>query len=219
MMKFLLPLAAVFALAACQTHQPQPYDYTAFKESKPESILVLPPLNESPDVKATWGMLAATTFPLAEAGYYVFPAAVVAETFKQNGLTDAADMHNVKLDKLREIFGNDAVLYVTVKDYGTRYQIIQSITTVTAEAKLVDARNGKELWRGSATASDAADKSNNGILAALIGAVIDQVIGTLGDKGYDMAQTAGVQLLSPQRANGILYGPRSPHYQKEPGRK
>lgn len=29
----------------------QPYDYTAFRESRPASILVLPPLNESPDLK------------------------------------------------------------------------------------------------------------------------------------------------------------------------
>lgn len=44
-----------------------------------------------------------------------------------------------------------------------------------------------------------------------------QVVGTLGDKGYDMAQTAGIQLLSPEKTNGILYGPRSPNYQKQPG--
>lgn len=219
LMKRLLPLAAICALAACQTHQPQPYDYTAFKESNPKSILVLPPLNESPDVTATWGMLSATTFPLSEAGYYVFPVAVAAETFKQNGLTNAADIHHVKLDRLRSIFGNDAVLYITVKEYGTKYQIIQSVTTVSAEAKLVDARNGKELWSGSAIASDAANKNNNGLLSALLGAIIDQVVGTLGDKGYDMAQTAGVQLLSPMKTNGILYGPRSPHYQKEPGQQ
>ncbi|WP_197717784.1 DUF799 domain-containing protein [Neisseria animalis] len=220
MNRFILPLAATLALAACQTYKAQPYDYTAFKESNPKSILVLPPLNESPDVKATWGMLTATTFPLSEAGYYVFPVAVAAETFKQNGLTNAADIHDVKLNKLHEIFGNDAVLYVTVKDYGTRYQVIQSVTTVTAEAKLVDARTGKELWSGSARASDeAAKNNNNGILAALIGALIDQVAGTLGDKGYDMAQTAGIQLLSPVKTNGILYGPRSPHYQKEPGQQ
>lgn len=218
-MKALLPLSAVFALAACQTYKPQPYDYTAFKESKPKSILVLPPLNESPDIKATWGMLTATTFPLSEAGYYVFPVAVTTETFKQNGLTNAADIHDVKLDKLREIFGNDAVLYITVKDYGTRYQILQSVTTVSAQARLVDARNGKELWSGSATVSDAANKNNNGILAALVMAVVDQIVGTLSDSGYDMAQTAGIQLLSPAQTNGILYGPRSPHYQKEPNQQ
>ncbi|WP_066077837.1 DUF799 domain-containing protein [Bergeriella denitrificans] len=217
MMKILLPLA-VLALAACRTpHTTQPYDYTAFKESNPKSILVLPPLNESPDVKATWGMLAATTLPLSEAGYYVFPVAVATETFKQNGLSNAADIHAVKLNKLRDIFGNDAVLYITVKEYGTKYQVLQSVTTVTADAKLVDTRNGKTLWQGSASASDEAGKNNNnGLFGALIGALVDQISGTLGDRGYDMAQTAASRLLSPSTTNGILYGPRSPHYQSAP---
>ena len=57
-------------------------DYAAFKASKPRSIVVLPPLNESPDVGATYGMLSQVTVPLAEAGYYVLPVALVDETFR-----------------------------------------------------------------------------------------------------------------------------------------
>ena len=70
-------------------------DYSAFKQAKPRSILVLPPLNESPDVKATYSMLSQVTFPLAEAGYYVVPVALADETFRQNGLTSAGDVHQV----------------------------------------------------------------------------------------------------------------------------
>lgn len=216
MIRFLFPLLTVWVLVGCQVHADKTIDYTEFKKSRPSSILVLPPLNESPEVNATWGMVTATTYPLSEAGYYVFPVAVVNETFKQNGLTNAADIHNLKLDKLHAIFNNDAVLYITVKDYGTRYQLIQSVTTVHADAKLVDAKSGRELWQGSVTASDAAEKSNNStIFGALIGAVVDQIAGTLLDKGYDVAQIAGSQLLSPQKPNGILYGPRSTKYQTE----
>lgn len=201
-------------LAACQTttSTPVPFDYSAFRESRPASILVLPPLNESPDIKATWGMMSAAVFPLAEAGYYVFPAAVVSETFKQNGLDNPADIHNVQLDKLRRIFGNDAVLYITVKEYGTSYQLVESVTAVSAQARLVDARNGKELWHGSVSVSDAGQNNSGGLLGALLSAVINQVVGTLGDRAYDMAQTAGIRLLSPQAKDGILHGPRSPHY-------
>ena len=101
-------------------------------------------MNESPDVNATWGMLASTALPLSEAGYYVFPVAVAEQTFKQNGLTNAADIHAVRPEKLHEIFGNDAVLYITVTEYGTSYQILDSVTTVSAKARLVDSRNGKE---------------------------------------------------------------------------
>lgn len=96
MKPLILGLAAVLALSACQVRKAPDLDYTSFKESKPASILVVPPLNESPDVNGTWGMLASTAAPISEAGYYVFPAAVVEETFKENGLTNAADIHAVR---------------------------------------------------------------------------------------------------------------------------
>lgn len=140
MKPLILGLAAVLALSACQVQKAPDFDYTSFKESKPASILVVPPLNESPDVNGTWGVLASTAAPLSEAGYYVFPAAVVEETFKQNGLTNAADIHAVRPEKLHQIFGNDAVLYITVTEYGTSYQILDSVTTVSAKARLVDSR-------------------------------------------------------------------------------
>ncbi|MCS4534679.1 DUF799 domain-containing protein [Neisseria montereyensis] len=206
----LLPLVAALALSACAT---QPYDYTAFKESDPKSILVLPPLNESPDVNATAGMASAVTLPLAESGYYVFPVAVVQETFKQNGLTNPADIHDVQLDKLNQIFGADAVLYIKVTEYGTKFMVIQSDTRVSAEAKLVDARTGKELWTGSATASTLERGSSQaGLLGALVQAVVEQIASSVSDRGYDIAQMTGSRLLSAGTPKGILYGPRSPHY-------
>ena len=78
-------------------------DYTAYKQSRPKSILILPPLNESPDVKATYSMLSQVTYPLAEAGYYVMPVALVDETFRQNGLSTPADIHQLPPNKLHEI--------------------------------------------------------------------------------------------------------------------
>ncbi|WP_107874753.1 DUF799 domain-containing protein [Neisseria weaveri] len=214
----MIPIAAALFLSACAVTPHKPYDYSAFKESNPKSILVLPPLNESPEVKATAGMAASSIAPLAESGYYVYPPAVVAETFKQNGLTHPAEIHEVKLDKLHEIFGADAVMYITIKNYGTTYQVIQSDTRVTAQAKLVDAKTGKEIWSGSATASSVENEGNNGLLVMLVKAVVDQVVGTLSDRGFDIAQITGARLLSAGARDGILYGPRSSHYQTQPGK-
>ena len=104
----LLALAALL-LGGCAA--PAKYDYSAFKESRPASILVLPPLNSSPDIKATYSMLAQTTWPLAESGYYVLPVTLVDETFRQNGLQTPADIHELPAAKLREIFGADTALY------------------------------------------------------------------------------------------------------------
>ena len=108
-------LAIVALLAGCAGPQ-RNVDYTAFRESKPASILVLPPLNTSVDVAASAAVLSQATLPLAESGYYVVPVAVMEETFRQNGLTTPDDIHAVPAARLREIFGADAALYMTVRN-------------------------------------------------------------------------------------------------------
>lgn len=209
--------ALLLALLAsgCATQQ-KPYDYAAFKESRPRTILVLPPLNNSPEVAATYGMMSQVTYPLAESGYYVLPVTLVDETFKQNGLTTAADIHEVSPEKLREIFGADAGLYVTVKNYGTSYVVVNSVTMVTAEAKLIDLRNGKVIWNGQATASSNENQNNsNGVLGMLVSALVNQIIATSTDASYNIAGITSSRLLMAGRKNGMLYGPRSPKYQSD----
>jgi len=190
-------------------------DYTAYRESKPHSILVLPPLNNSPDVRATYSVLSTVTMPLAEAGYYVFPVALVDQTFRENGLLNPGEMHQVPLNKLEEIFGADAILYITVTQYGAVYQLLGSEIRVTANAKLVDNRNGQLLWSGAATASDSEGGNNggSGLVGALIYAVVKQVVGNIGDQGHPIARRTSARLLQVG-PNGLLYGPRSPLYEK-----
>ncbi|HHZ8727967.1 TPA: DUF799 domain-containing protein [Proteus mirabilis] len=207
-------VAFAFVLSGCA--EPVKTDYTAFKASKPKSILVLLPKNQAPEVEAAHSFLSQVTYPLAEAGYYVFPVAVVEETFKQNGLSTGSDIQAVSPSKLREIFGADSVLYLDVTQYGTSYQVIASETRVSASAKLVDLRNGALLWSGHASASSAeGDTASNGLVGMLVSAVVTQIVDTIADKSHEIAGVASVRLLSAGHANGILYGPRSPHYEKE----
>lgn len=218
-MKGLFALAALMftlVLTGCAGNKKQAPDNAAFRESKPRSILVLPPQNDSPDVKGSYGFLSASTLPLAEAGYYVFPVAVVNETFKQNGMVNPGEISAVPLSKLREIFGADAVMYITVKQYGTSYQVVNSDTRVTATARLVDLRSGKQLWSGGATASsnDANNHSTGGVLAVLLSAAYTQIADTLNDKAFDIAKLAAADLFATGTQGTLLYGPRSPEYGK-----
>lgn len=212
--RLLLAALAVAGLAACAT--PQPYDYTAYKLARPSSMLVLPPVNETPEVLATYGVLSQVTLPLAEAGYYVVPVSLMDETFKQNGLSNAAEIQEVSAQKLREIFGADAAVLIKVKRYGTSYAVISSETTVVVEGRIVDLRSGQLLWQGSAMASSKEGDGGNqgGLVGLLVKAVVQQIVGTVSDASYGFAGTANNRLLSPQK-NGILYGPRSPNYQKD----
>ena len=192
---------------------PKSYDYSALKQSKPRSILVLPPLNNSPDIRATYSFLSTVTVPLAESGYYVFPVALVDQTFKENGLPSPGEMHQAPLGKMAEIFGADAALFITIDQYGSVYQIIDSSVIVTANARLMDTRTGQLLWEGKASASSAEGQNNSGSLAVmLISSLIKQIVGSIGDQGYPIARITSARLLTA-RPGGLLHGPRSPLYE------
>lgn len=211
-LKLMAGLLSLAVLGGCVS--PKTVDYSAYKQSRPKTILVLPPLNNSPDVKASYSLLSQVTYPLAEAGYYVLPITLVDETFRQNGLTTPADIHQAPANKLQDIFGADAALYITVTDYGTRYMIISSETVVTASAKLVDLKSGTTLWTGSARASseEGGNNGGGGLIGMLITAAVKQVINSSTDAGHPIAGVTSARLLSAGQPAGLLYGPRSPKY-------
>jgi hypothetical protein len=98
-----ISLVAIFAtfISGCQTVEP--YDYTAFKKSKPRSIVIIPPNNNSIEVNAPYIYLSTLTRPLAEKGYYVLPVAVIDRFLKENGLPTPAEMNNISLDKIDKL--------------------------------------------------------------------------------------------------------------------
>lgn len=218
--KLLSALALLALLAACAGPVQHP-DYTAFKRSQPKSILVLPPINNSNEVKAGFGVLSRVTLPLAESGYYVVPVGPMEETFKYNGLTTANDIAEVSPARLREIFGADAALYMTITKYGTIYQVIDSITVVSVSARLVDLRSGEVLWTGSQSATDKelggvdGGVQGGGVVGLFVNlaqTAVKQIAKTVTDESVDVAGLTNAKLLSAGPPNGLLYGPRSPKY-------
>lgn len=204
---------AALLLSACATQQPA-FDYAAFQRAKPATLLVMPPLNDSPDIKATPGVWSHATRPLSEAGYYVLPVTLVDETLKHNGIQTAAEAAEIPLPKLREVFGADAAVYIKVERYGTSYKLIDSETRVDVQARIVDLRNGELLWTGNASASSAeqSQQNQNGLVSMLVTAVVKQIVNTKTDAAYDYAGIAQGRLLGAPRYNGILPGPHSPAY-------
>jgi hypothetical protein len=209
-----LAMGVVFLLCACATPVAK-MDYTAFRESRPRSILVMPPVNQSPEIKATVSFLSTSTVPLAESGYYVIPVALSEETFKQNGVTVAEEAHAIGLDKLREIFGADAALYITVTRFGASYRVLSSVAEAAAFAKLIDLKTGQELWSGRAVVQLGGNNSGGGLIGALVGAIVEQIVNTLSDKSHDAARMASYQMLSAGRQNSILFGPYHPKFGTE----
>ena len=200
------------ALAGCQTVTP--YDFTNFRAHPPRSILVLPPLNESTAVQGTYSYLSTVSQPLAELGYYVFPVAIVDQFLKENGMPTAGEMHQVPLAKAAEIFGADSILFVTLKQYGSKYQVLSSTTTVAAEAKLVDTRTGLLLWEGKGMAQQGSSGSGN-IIADLVAAAVTQAINSKTDPGHQVSRLAN-QLMFTKKDAGLPFGPYNPKYGVSP---
>jgi hypothetical protein len=188
----------------------KPYDYTNYRAHPPRSILVLPPLNHSTDVLGPYSYLSTISQPIAERGYYIFPVAMIDEYLKQNGMPTAGEMHEVPLDKVAEVIGADAVLYVTLEQYGEKYQLISANSVVSVNARLVDTRTGTLLWDGKATAQ----KSSIGtgyIVADLIAAAITQAVNSQTDSARAVCALANKNLFESDK-RGLPYGPYSPKY-------
>lgn len=201
---------AVLLLAAgCAA--PPTTDYSIYRDRLPRSVLVLPPLNHSVQVNAPYGYLSTISQPLAEAGYYVFPVAVVDAFMKENGLPTPGEMHTVGLDKIDQVFGADAVLYVTIEDYGQKYQVLSSTTIVKAHANLVDVATGATLWEGRAQVVQGSGDSGGGVIGMLVTAAVAQVINSAGDNAHALASQANAQMIV-NADTGLLLGPYSPGY-------
>jgi hypothetical protein len=202
-------LLAVIAFTGCVS---KPYDYANFRAHPPRSILVLPPINESTDIRGTYGYLSTVSWPLAEMGYYVYPVAVVDQFMKENGLPTAGEMQQVPLKKIGDVFGADAVLYVTVKQYGSKYQVITSTVMVSAEGKLVDVRTGLTLWEGTAIVQQSSSSGN--AIADLIVAAIDQVVNSSTDQAHVVSSQVNTQLFMT-KDHGLLGGPYLPDEKRQ----
>ena len=207
----LLPaLLSLMLLSGCQTAKP--YDYTNFRAHPPRSILVIPPLNESTELEGTYSYLSTVSQPIAERGYYVFPVAVVDQFLKENGMPTAGEMNQIPARKVGEITGADAVLFVDLKQYGSKYVVLNSVTTVEVLAKLVDTRTETLLWEGRGFAQQSGNGSGN-LIADMIAAAITQAINKKTDRAHNVSRLANGMLFLPENT-GLPYGPYSPKYER-----
>jgi hypothetical protein len=208
--------AALLGLATVGCAPTQRTDYGAYIDHLPKSILVLPPLNQTAEVKAPEAFIATITMPLAERGYYVFPIAMADHYMKQNGLPTPGEMHQVSPRKLGQVFGADAVLYITIKEWTTTYVLLDSTTKVTLDYRLADAKTGVELWRREQTVAQSSSAGQSSLGGMLVSAMVHSATSA----GHEV-QTANFanRLLIYDSEHGMLVGYRNPDYEKELQRK
>jgi hypothetical protein len=139
--------------------------------------------------------------------------AVIDQYLKENGMPTAGEMHQISLAKVSEIIGADAVLYTTLEQYGSKFQLVSSVATVQVKASLVDTRSQTVLWEGTAIAQSGSGGSggSGSILADMLSAAITQAINSKSDASHGVCRIANAQLFHAVN-RGIPYGPYSPKY-------
>ncbi|MBP7223501.1 MAG: putative lipoprotein [Deltaproteobacteria bacterium ADurb.BinA014] len=144
MARFFLIIIILVPFFGCVTTPTK--DYTKFNSAKPKSILIVPMVNRSVEVTAPDYCLSTITIPLANRGYYVFPVNMIKRLLEDDGLSDANLVHNASVEKLANLFGADAVLYVTINQWDAKYMVLTTQVTVSLSYVIKDGKTGDSIW-------------------------------------------------------------------------
>lgn len=169
-------VAIIFLFTGCgvvsQSQVTKGQLYPKLYKAHPVSILVLPAKNTTTSVDATDHFRYTITKPLAEKGYYVFPVHLVDSFFKSENLTNAEQIRQIPVQKLKEIFHADAVLYVDINAWDTNYSVLSSSVDVSLSFSLVDTNSREEIWQNNAYAySYAGPDGNNGLIGLIVSTI------------------------------------------------
>jgi hypothetical protein len=208
-MKILRPLIAgafLLSVGACAT-SPKP-DYSKFFEHHPRSVLIVPAINKTTAVEAPTVFNTTVTRPFAERGYYVYPVFLTRDILNDLGLSDEGLIAQAQPQRFREIFGADAVLFVTVNTWTTTYVVLASSVTVEANYKLVDTDTGEVIWERTERVAEA---SRGGSLLEM---VISAAITALTVDYRPLARRTNV-LVVDKPGQGLPAGPYRSEYKQD----
>lgn len=171
---------------------------------RPNTMLILPPLNQTTAADAVKYATPAFSLPFLQRGYYVFPVELTNAFFYTENLTDSEQIHKIPVQKLGEIFGADIVLYPTIKKWDTDYKILSSNVVVLIDLLAVDARTGLKLWHslGYYNSQTNADMSS---LGAILSSAIVAGINSISTDYFSLAIQALNSSIAP-------YGQYNPYF-------
>ncbi len=195
----------VFLLQGCVAQSD--YHYAKFFENHPRSVLVLPPFNESTAVDAPILFNTTVSQPFGEKGYYVFPVFLTKDVLLDMGLSDEGLLKETPLQTFKDVFGADAVLYITVKEWVTTYLAIVSSVTVKASYKLVDTTTEEVLW-------DRTERITKESGGSGLGALVSAALNAMLTDYRPLARQINLQVVSKPSA-GLPAGPYHQGYKKD----
>ncbi|MBW6509992.1 MAG: DUF799 domain-containing protein [Desulfuromonadales bacterium] len=205
MMKFIATITVLFLITGCAVVPPK--DYTKFNAINPRSILIVPVVNNSAEVTAADYFLSTVTIPLAEQGYYVFPVNLVKRLLEDDGLSDADLVHSSPTERLANLFGSDAVLYVVINQWDAKYMVLSTQVTVDLNYVIKEATAGDTIWQHHQKMVYVPDNSSSGNpLADLIIMAISAAVTKAAPNYVPLARQAN-DLTFKYPGDGVPPGP------------
>ncbi|MQP63933.1 hypothetical protein GE253_01100 [Niveispirillum sp. SYP-B3756] len=214
--KTILAAAALAMLSACANQAPPKKDFSAFRDQHPRSIVVVPVVNRSTQVDAPDNFLVTIPGYLAEKGYYVFPVHMVKRFMEDDGLADADLVHKADPVKVADLFGADAVMFITLETWQSSYAVIATTTTVSVKYTLKHGHTGQTIWEDQVTTAYSPQQQNSSgnLLANLIVQAVAAAVERAKPSYLPLAQQANaIAFYGPE--HGMATGPYDPLYGKD----
>ena len=193
----LLSLTAAVLFSACSTtsNVPKKKAYEGFYEENPTSILLMPPINKSTNVEAKEYFHSTLNMPLANRGYYVIPPFLSMEILKQESAYDAELFLESPLNKFREVFGADLVVFTIIHKWDKSG--LAANVNVEVEYLIKSAVTNELIYsrRGDVT-YDASVSTGLGGLGGLVADLAASAISTAVKKYVDVARACNAYTLS-----------------------
>lgn len=215
--RILTTIAAIcggLALTACATG-PTPKSYAAMRAENPRGVLVVPALNSTVNVDAADYFVSTISRPIAERGYYVFPAHMVKRILDDEGLSDAGLVHQADASRFAPLFGCDAVMFVEISRWDSQYLVISTSTNVEFHYTLKSCDTGATLWSDTQSMSYSPQASNSGNpLADLIAQAVVSALEKAKPNYMPLTQQANL-IATHTIGQGLPAGPYSPQHNRD----
>lgn len=183
MKKIIILTIILTSLISCTVTKTLGESYPAMYEEKPQTIAIMPPINQTTHAEAKDYFYTTMYQPLCEKGYYVYSPYLTMEMFQQESAYDAEMFIEGDLSPFKNILGADAAMFTIIKNWernmasGDLKVKIEYILRSTKTGEILYAKEGNIRVDTSINGGNSLIGLAVGILATAINtAVTDKVI-------------------------------------------
>lgn len=185
--------------------------YPDMYTKRPLTVLVLPAINNTTAADATECFNTTLTEAIGRVGYYSYPAMMISEILKMEGISNTEMLSNVPPQKFKQFFGADAVMYITINKWDTNYYVVGGNVTVGMTYILKSTDTGEILWKYKHEAAvDTTGKNRGGGIIGLAVMLVETAVKTAMQDYVPVAK-----IVNNRSLNTIPFGKYNPFYNQD----